>query len=140
MSFADRPDRADTGRKTPVLLARRLLEAIGDPYLLDGHSIVVGASIGIAMAPGDGEESEKLLKNADMALSRAKTSSGGTFSFFEAGMDARAQSRRKIETDLRDAIQNDVLRPYYQPRSIFRAGASPALTKALVRWPQPNAA
>ena len=98
-----------------VLLARRLLEAIGDPYLFDGHSIVIGASIGIAMAPGDGDESEKLLKNADMALSRAKNDSRGTFSFFEAGMDARAQSRRKIESDLRDAIQNEVLRPYYQP-------------------------
>jgi diguanylate cyclase (GGDEF)-like protein/PAS domain S-box-containing protein len=98
-----------------VLLSRRLLEAIGDPYLLDGHSIVIGASIGIAMAPGDGDESEKLLKSADMALSRAKNDSRGTFSFFEAGMDARAQSRRKIEIDLRDAIQNDVLRPYYQP-------------------------
>src|SRR3569623_2111989 len=55
-----------------VLLAKRLLEAIADPYLLDGHSVVIGASIGIAMAPGDGDESEKLLKSADMALSRAK--------------------------------------------------------------------
>ena len=54
-----------------VLLARRLLEAIGDPYLLDGQSVVIGASIGIAMAPGDGAESEKLLKHAAMALSRA---------------------------------------------------------------------
>ncbi|HEX4193641.1 MAG TPA: diguanylate cyclase, partial [Stellaceae bacterium] len=85
-----------------VLLARRLLGAIGEPYLLDGHSVVIGASIGIAMAPGDGEESEKLLKHADMALSRAKNDSRGTFSFFESGMDARAQGRRKIETDLRD--------------------------------------
>ena len=98
-----------------VLLARRLLEAVGEPYLLDGHSIVIGASIGIAMSPGDGDESEKLLKHADMALSRAKNDSRGTFSFFESGMDARAQSRRKIEIDLRDAIQGDVLRPYYQP-------------------------
>ena len=98
-----------------VFLARRLLDAIGDPYLVDGHSVVIGASIGIAMAPGDGDESEKLLKNADMALSRAKNDSRGTFSFFEAGMDARAQSRRKIEIDLRDAIQNDVLVPHYQP-------------------------
>ena len=84
-----------------VLLAKRLLEAIGDPYLLDGHSVVIGASIGIAMSPGDGDESEKLLKNADMALSRAKSDFRGTFSFFEAAMDARAQSRRKIEIDLR---------------------------------------
>ena len=120
-----------------VLLARRLLEAIGDPYLLDGHSVVIGASIGIAMAPGDGDESEKLLKNADMALSRAKNDSRGTFSFFESGMDARAQSRRKIEIDLRDAIQNDVLRPYYQPLIDLSTGRITGF-EALVRWPHPE--
>jgi diguanylate cyclase (GGDEF)-like protein/PAS domain S-box-containing protein len=125
-----RPDDA-------VLLARRLLEAIGDPYLFDGHSIVIGASIGIAMAPGDGDESEKLLKNADMALSRAKNDSRGTFSFFEAGMDARAQSRRKIEADLRDAIQNEVLRPYYQPLIDLATGRITGF-EALVRWPDPE--
>ncbi|MDP3074413.1 bifunctional diguanylate cyclase/phosphodiesterase [Bradyrhizobium sp.] len=117
-----------------VLLSRRLLEAIGDPYLLDGHSVVIGASIGIAMAPGDGDESEKLLKNADMALSRAKTEQRGTFSFFESGMDARAQSRRKIEIDLRDAIRNDVLRPYYQPLVDLATGRITGF-EALVRWP-----
>ena len=120
-----------------VLLARRLLEAIGDPYLLDGHSVVIGASIGIAMAPGDGDDSEKLLKNADMALSRAKNDSRGTFSFFEAGMDARAQSRRKIEIDLRDAIQNDVLRPHYQPLVDLATGRITGF-EALVRWPHPE--
>jgi len=120
-----------------VLLSNRLLEAIGDPYLLDGHSVVIGASIGIAMAPGDGDESEKLLKNADMALSRAKTEQRGTFSFFEAGMDARAQSRRKIEIDLRDAIQNDVLRPYYQPLVDLATGRITGF-EALVRWPHPE--
>src|SRR5258707_3959799 len=114
-----------------------LLQAIGDPYLLDGNSIVIGASIGIAMAPGDGDESEKLLKNADMALSRAKNDSRGTFSFFEAGMDARAQSRRKIEIDLRDAIQNDVLRPYYQPLVDLSTGRITGF-EALLRWPHPQ--
>jgi diguanylate cyclase (GGDEF)-like protein/PAS domain S-box-containing protein len=117
-----------------VLLCRRVLEAIGDPYLLDGHSVVIGASIGIAMAPGDGDESEKLLKNADMALSRAKNEQRGTFSFFESGMDARAQSRRKIELDLRDAIQNDVLRPFYQPLIDLSTGRITGF-EALVRWP-----
>jgi diguanylate cyclase (GGDEF)-like protein/PAS domain S-box-containing protein len=120
-----------------VLLSRRLLEAIGDPFLLDGHSVVIGASIGIAMAPGDGDESEKLLKNADMALSRAKNDSRGTFAFFEAGMDARAQSRRKIEIDLRDAIQNDVLRPHYQPLVDLATGRITGF-EALVRWPHPE--
>ncbi len=117
-----------------VLLSKRLLEAIGEPYLLDGHSVMIGASIGIAMAPGDGDESEKLLKNADMALSRAKKDSRGTFAFFEAGMDARAQSRRRIEIDLRDAIQNDVLRPYYQPLVDLATGRITGF-EALVRWP-----
>ena len=120
-----------------VLLARRLLEAIGEPYLLDGHSVIIGASIGIAMAPGDGDESEKLLKNADMALSRAKNDSRGTFSFFEAGMDARAQGRRKIELDLRAAIQNDGLRPYYQPLIDLATGRITGF-EALVRWPHPE--
>ena len=120
-----------------VLLARRLLEAIGEPYLLGGHSVVVGASIGIAMAPGDGDESEKLLKHADMALSRAKNDSRGTFSFFEAGMDARAQARRKIEADLREAIENDVLRPHYQPVIDLSTGRITGF-EALVRWPHPE--
>jgi len=120
-----------------VVLAKRLLEAIADPYLLDGHSVIIGASIGIAMAPGDGDESEKLLKSADMALSRAKNDSRGTFSFFEAEMDARAQSRRKIELDLRDAIQNDVLRPYYQPLICLSTGRITGF-EALVRWPDPE--
>jgi diguanylate cyclase (GGDEF)-like protein/PAS domain S-box-containing protein len=120
-----------------VLLARRVLEAVGEAYLLDGHSVVIGASIGIAMAPGDGDESEKLLKHADMALSRAKNDSRGTFSFFESGMDARAQSRRKIELDLRDAIQGDVLRPYYQPLIDLSSGRITGF-EALVRWPHPE--
>jgi len=120
-----------------ALLARRLLEAIGDPYLLDGHSVVIGASIGIAMSPGDGDESEKLLKSADMALSRAKSDFRGTFSFFEAEMDARAQTRRKIEIDLREAIQNDLLRPYYQPLIDLSTGRITGF-EALVRWPHPE--
>ncbi len=120
-----------------VLLSRRLLEAVADPYLLDGQSVVIGATIGIAMAPGDGDNSEKLLKNADMALSRAKTESRGTFSFFEAGMDARAQSRRKIELDLRDAIQNEVLKPHYQPLIDLTSGRINCF-EALVRWPHPE--
>ncbi|MEO8317470.1 MAG: EAL domain-containing protein [Bradyrhizobium sp.] len=120
-----------------VLLARRLLEAISDPYLLDGHSVVIGASIGIAVSPGDGDESDKLLKNADMALSRAKNDFRGTFSFFEAGMDARAQTRRKIESDLREAIQNDVLRPHYQPLVDLATGRITGC-EALVRWPHPE--
>ena len=120
-----------------VMLAKRLLEAITDPYLLDGHSVVIGASIGIAMAPGDGDDSEKLLKSADMALSRAKLDARGTFAFFEAALDAKAQTRRKTEVELRDAIQSDVLRPYYQPLVDLSSGRITGF-EALVRWPHPE--
>jgi EAL domain-containing protein (putative c-di-GMP-specific phosphodiesterase class I) len=89
------------------------------------------------MSPGDGEESEKQLKSADMALSRAKNEFRGTFSFFEAEMDARAQTRRKIEIDLRDAIQNETLRPYYQPLVDLATGRITGF-EALVRWPHPE--
>jgi EAL domain-containing protein (putative c-di-GMP-specific phosphodiesterase class I) len=72
-----------------------------------------------------------------LALTRAKNDCRGTFSFFEAAMDARAQSRRKIETELRDAIQSDRLQPYYQPLIDLSAGRITGF-EALVRWPHPE--
>jgi diguanylate cyclase (GGDEF)-like protein/PAS domain S-box-containing protein len=119
------------------LLARRLLEAIADPFLLDGQSVVITATIGVAMAPGDGDESDRLLKHATMALSRAKSESRGSFGFFESEMDARAQKRRKIELDLRAAIQDEVLRPHYQPLIDLASGSITGF-EALVRWPHPE--
>jgi predicted signal transduction protein with EAL and GGDEF domain len=118
-------------------LAERLIAAIGEPYVLDGHTVLSSASIGIAVAPGDGDEADKLLKNADMALSRAKSEGHATFSFFEAEMDARAQSRRLIEIDLRGAIEADALEPHYQPLIDLTTGQITG-AEALVRWPHPT--
>lgn len=129
-SGVTRPDDA-------VLLAKRLLDGIAEPHLLNDQPVVIGASIGIAVQPNDGDESDKLLTNADMALSRAKTEFRGTYSFFEAEMDARAQKRRKIEIELRDAIQHDMLRPHYQPLIDLATGRI-AGCEALVRWPHPE--
>ena len=120
-----------------AFLARRLIDAISEPYLFEGHTIISGACIGIAIAPGDGDDAEKLLKNADMALSRAKSEGHGTFSFFESEMDARAQSRRRIEIDLRAAIENNVLQPHYQPLVDLKTGRITGF-EALVRWPDPE--
>jgi diguanylate cyclase (GGDEF)-like protein/PAS domain S-box-containing protein len=115
-------------------LAQRLLDAIGEPYDLDGHLVTVGASIGIAIVPGDGESSEELLKNADMALYRSKADGKGTYRFFEAAMDARVQARRRLELELRAALQTGGLDVHYQPLVNLGTGEVTGY-EALMRWP-----
>ncbi len=114
-------------------LARRLISAVSEPYLIEGQSVAISARAGIAIAPGDGDDAEKLLKNADMALSRAKGEAGMTFSFFEAAMDAKAQTRRRLEADLRAAIDAELLEPHYQPLVDLKTGQITGF-EALVRW------
>ena len=120
-----------------VMLAKRLLEAVGGRFLIEGHAVIVSASIGIALAPGDGDDADKLLKNADLALSRTKAHARGTYSFFEPAMDARAQARRQMEVDLRAAIDERILRPHYQPLIDLASGRITGF-EALVRWPHPT--
>jgi diguanylate cyclase (GGDEF)-like protein len=120
-----------------ALLARRLLDALSQPFMFDAQSVITGASIGIAVAPGDGDDAEQLLKNAGLALSRAKREQRGTFHFFEPEMDARAQARRRTEISLRSAIEADVLRPYYQPLVDLSTGRITGV-EALARWPDPQ--
>jgi diguanylate cyclase (GGDEF)-like protein len=118
-------------------LARRLIEAVSEPYLIQGQNVVISARTGIAIAPGDGDDAERLLKNANMAVARAKSEAAGRLRFFEPDMDARAQARRRLETDLRAAIEADQLRPYYQPLVDLRTGHITGL-ESLVRWNSPE--
>jgi predicted signal transduction protein with EAL and GGDEF domain len=119
------------------MLAQRLIEAIGEPYDLEGHHISVGVSVGIALAPGDSTNADTLLKNADMALYRAKADGRGTFRFFEPEMDARVQARHRLEIDLRAALQNGQLRLHYQPLVDLRTGEVNGF-EALMRWWHPE--
>ncbi|WP_454287641.1 putative bifunctional diguanylate cyclase/phosphodiesterase [Rhizobium arsenicireducens] len=118
-------------------LASRLVEVLGTPFDLDGHQVVVAASIGIAMAPSDGTVPDVLMKNADLALYRSKADGGGTYRFFELGMDARMQARRSLELDLRKAIVTHEFEVYYQPIIDVKAGTVTAC-EALVRWHHPE--
>ena len=118
-------------------LAQRLLAAIGEPYDLGGHLVLVGVSIGIAVAPADGDDADRLLKSADMALYRAKADGKGSFRFFEAEMDARLQARRRLEIDLRTALHGHELQVHYQPLVDLTTGAVSGL-EALLRWPHPE--
>jgi predicted signal transduction protein with EAL and GGDEF domain len=94
-------------------------------------------SVGIAVAPLDGSDADQLTKNADMALYRAKEEGRGTYRFFEQAMDARAQTRRKLELDLRSALQNGEFELNYQPIVDSHSGEVTTF-EALVRWHHPQ--
>jgi diguanylate cyclase (GGDEF)-like protein len=118
-------------------MARRLIDVVGAPYDIGGYQIVTGVSVGIAMAPADGNEPQALMKNADLALYRAKEDGGGTCRFFESGMDLRMQARRSLELDLRKAVVNNELEVYYQP-IIDVSSRRVTACEALVRWHHPT--
>jgi diguanylate cyclase (GGDEF)-like protein/PAS domain S-box-containing protein len=118
-------------------LARRLIETVSLPFDLDGHEAVVGASIGIALAPDDGEDSDALLRNADMALYRAKSEGRGTSHFFEPEMDRRLQARRLLEIDLRKAYAQSEFELFYQPLVNLKSGRVSGF-EALIRWRHPE--
>jgi predicted signal transduction protein with EAL and GGDEF domain len=98
---------------------------------------MVGTSVGIAIAPGDGTEPDQLMKNADLALYRCKADGGNTFRYFEPQMDARMQERHGIELDLRKALANGEFTVDYQPLVNIRTGRV-ATCEALIRWHRPG--
>jgi diguanylate cyclase (GGDEF)-like protein len=118
-------------------LAQRIIRLMSEPYDLDGHQAVIGASIGIAVGPNDGLSPDKLLRNADLALYRAKGDGRGTFRFFEPAMDQQMQARRIMEQDLRKALPAGEFELYYQPVVNLAAGQISGF-EALIRWNHPT--
>ena len=114
-------------------LATRLINTVGAPYRIDDHQVMVGTSLGIAIAPGDGTQPDQLVKNADLALYRCKADGGGVYRFFEAQMDARMQERRSLELDLRMAVVKSEFTLNYQPIVNIKTGKIIAC-EALIRW------
>ena len=129
-----------TGTSQPVgatALAARVIEAIGAPYQITDHQIVVGTSIGISIAPEDAETADQLLTNADLALYRSKSEGRGTYRFFEPAMDALMHARRRLEIDLRDAVARSDFELHYQPILNLETGKVVAV-ESLLRWNHPN--
>jgi diguanylate cyclase (GGDEF)-like protein len=118
-------------------LANRIIAAISAPFDLGNHQVTVGTSIGVAIAPDDGDTPELLLKNADLALYRAKDEGRGVHRFFEAGMDARMQARSRLQLDLRNALARGEFELYYQPLVNLATNTISAL-EALLRWHHPE--
>jgi predicted signal transduction protein with EAL and GGDEF domain len=118
-------------------LAERLIGLFDAPFMVEGHQIVIGTSIGIVFAPQDGLDPDQLLKNADLALYRAKVDGRGLYRLFHAEMDAQMQARRRLELDLREALTVGQLELFYQPIVDLRARAVAGF-EALLRWRHPQ--
>jgi diguanylate cyclase (GGDEF)-like protein len=127
--FAD-PDR-------PRQLAQALVDRLAEPVELELHTVTTGASIGIAIGPGDGDDADMLLKNADLALYRAKKDGRGVFRFFETALDEAARRRRQLELDLRLALKAGQFALHFQP--IVDTATNRICTfEALLRWHHPT--
>jgi diguanylate cyclase (GGDEF)-like protein len=120
-----------------TVLAQHLIETMAEPFEIEGHSVVIGTSIGIALAPNDGSDPDELLKNADMALYRAKAEGRGTYRFFEAKMDADMQARRLLEVDLRGALARNEFEVHYQALVDLNSAKLNGF-EALLRWRHPQ--
>ena len=134
--FAIVEEVADAATEATVL-AERFQTALSAPFDLGDHQVVVGSSIGIAVAPGDGTDAEQILKNVDLALYRAKSDGRGTFRFFEPEMDARMRERRALERDLRNALAKGEFELYYQPFVNLQRNEVCGF-EALLRWHHPE--
>jgi diguanylate cyclase (GGDEF)-like protein len=120
-----------------AVLAQHICESIREPYDLLGQAIAIDTSIGIAIAPDDGIASDELMKNADMALYRAKADGRGTYRFFEPAMDASIKARRSLENELRKALIEGEFTLHYQP--ILNLNENRISTcEALIRWQHPE--
>jgi len=118
-------------------LARRIIETLSRPFDIEGQQIVVGVSIGIALAPQDSGESESLLSAADMALYRSKSDGRGVWRYFEPAMNQRMQARRELELDMRRALNEGQFELHYQP--IIDVDSRRVKTfEALLRWRHPQ--
>lgn len=118
-------------------LAQSILDQLYYPLSVEGHQIATGCSIGIAVGPNDGVDADTLLKNADLALYRAKQDGRGVFRFFEPALDAAARKRRQLELDLREALHSGQFRLNFQPifdLKMDRIGGF----EALLRWEHPK--
>jgi diguanylate cyclase (GGDEF)-like protein len=120
-------------------LAARLLGILATPFDLDGHHVVIGTSIGIALGEGEAADPSRLLQEADLALYQAKAEGRSAFRFFEAAMNERLRARKSLEAELRRALADGEFELHFQPQVSLAGGASRVIgAEALIRWPHPT--
>ncbi len=124
-------------REDLAQLANRVIHSLSEPYSIEGHRVVIGASVGIALSPDDGVTSEAIIRNADLALYAAKDGGRGRHHFYAADLHSDAEERRQLEQDLRDALINGGLELHYQP-VIHTITERITGFEALLRWTHPT--
>lgn len=118
-------------------LAGRFVEALTEPFILDGQQVGIGTSVGVALYPVNGLTASDLLRNADTALYQAKKDGRAAYRFFDASMNDRARHRQTMEQDLRKGIRDGLLELHYQPLLDMRTNQVSGF-EALVRWNHPT--
>ncbi len=125
------------GPRDAEMLARRIIDAVAEPFEIDERKIYLGLSIGIALCPQDADTADELMRRADVALYRAKNEGRNRFSFFEQKLGEQMRMRKVVEDDLRTAIETGALVLQYQPIMDI-SGKRMVGVESLVRWPHPE--
>ena len=120
-----------------VVIAQKIIDVISKPFEVDGQQLLVGSSIGIAVYPEAGKDASTLLKHADMAMYEAKSMDGFNYRFFTDQMNNEALDQSKLEIELRQAMTNNELKIFYQPRISFSTGKIVGI-ESLLRWNHPT--
>lgn len=129
-------DKIDSS-ETAATVGQRILESMRPPFYLHNHETFISSSIGISIYPTDGQDVETLLKQADIAMYRAKEGGKDSYQFFTAQMNVEAHQRLLLETKLRHALERNELRLYYQPQ-VHLASGQVIGAEVLVRWQHPE--
>ncbi|WP_448030221.1 bifunctional diguanylate cyclase/phosphodiesterase [Bradyrhizobium liaoningense] len=135
--FAIIQEAGEDQRACSTELAAQIAKLVSEPFLLPGHRVEIGTSIGIAIAPDHGSDQEQLLKKADLALYRSKSAGRNCFTIYDEAMSAELEARNTLEGDLRDAIAQCQLEVHYQPFVDALGGVRRGF-EALVRWRHPT--
>ena len=114
-------------------LAARIIQEVSLPYKVEGETLYIGVSVGVALAPVHGTQREQLLRNADLALYRAKDDGRGVFRYFEAQMDFEQRERRMLEQEMRQALTDEEFEMKFQPMICTKTGRVVCM-EALIRW------